>query len=57
MDIGGLGNYAILFAKALGIDVYVFAQHSPNKADNVCTQENVRTDSIPGPYSDVDAQF
>ena len=33
MGIGGLGHYAILFAKALGAEVYVFT-HSPNKADD-----------------------
>ncbi|KAH9931977.1 GroES-like protein [Fomitopsis serialis] len=33
MGIGGLGHYAIMFAKALGAEVYVFT-HSPSKADD-----------------------
>lgn len=57
MGIGGLGHYAILFAKALGAEVYVFT-HSPTKADDarkmganhvIDTHEDVRTDSVSSP--------
>lgn len=33
MGIGGLGHYAILFAKALGAEVWAFT-HSPNKVED-----------------------
>lgn len=33
IGIGGLGHYAVLFAKALGAEVYAFT-HSPNKMED-----------------------
>ena len=33
IGIGGLGHYAIMFAKALGAEVYAFT-HSPQKMDD-----------------------
>jgi alcohol dehydrogenase (NADP+) len=33
VGIGGLGHYAILFAKALGAEVWAFT-HSPNKVED-----------------------
>ena len=34
VGIGGLGHYAVLFAKALGAEVYAFT-HSKNKEDDI----------------------
>lgn len=34
LGIGGLGHYAILFAKAMGAEVYAFS-HSENKVEDI----------------------
>jgi len=34
IGVGGLGHYAVLFAKAMGAEVYAFT-HSKNKADDI----------------------
>ncbi|KAB8760582.1 hypothetical protein FH972_026574 [Carpinus fangiana] len=38
VGIGGLGHYAVLFAKALGAEVYVIS-HSPHKKDDAIKME------------------
>ena len=53
MGIGGLGHYAILFAKAMGAEVYVF-KHSPSKADDA---RKMGADHVINTHEDVRNKF